>query len=122
MTIVLGVSSGSGGYLAIVLKILAFFVCAIVGGFLIYKFFSWYDKRHPHSRRIPIYALGVALIFAYAAEKFFGIADITGAYVAGIIVCSIKDSEYIAEKMDIASVRDTLQKPERSLTATTLGM
>ena len=36
----------------------------------------------------------------YIAEKYFGIADITGAYVAGIILCSIRDSEYIAEKMD----------------------
>ena len=40
---------------------------------------------------------------AYAAETYFGIADITGAYVAGIILCSIRDSEYIAEKMDISS-------------------
>ena len=30
-------------------------------------------------------------------------ADITGAYVAGIILCSIRDSSYIAEKMDINS-------------------
>ena len=29
--------------------------------------------------------------------------DITGAYVAGIILCSIRDSEYIAEKMDTNS-------------------
>ena len=40
---------------------------------------------------------------AYVAEKYFGIADITGAFVAGIILCSIKDSEYIAKKMDISS-------------------
>ena len=40
---------------------------------------------------------------AYIAEKYFGIADITGAYVAGIILCSIRDSSYIAEKMDINS-------------------
>ena len=40
---------------------------------------------------------------AYVAEVYFGIADITGAYVAGIILCSLKDSEYIAEKMDINS-------------------
>ena len=38
---------------------------------------------------------------AYIAEEWFGIADITGAYVAGIILCSIHDSAYIARKMDI---------------------
>ncbi len=40
---------------------------------------------------------------AYIAEKYFGIADITGAYVAGIILCSIDDSEYIARKADVSS-------------------
>nr|MCR5591438.1 cation:proton antiporter [Lachnospiraceae bacterium] len=40
---------------------------------------------------------------AYIAEEIFGIADITGAYVAGIILCSISDSDYIARKMDINS-------------------
>ncbi len=49
--------------------------------------------------------MGLALCFAmaYIAEKYFGIADITGAYVAGIILCSIRDSEYIAAKMDTNS-------------------
>ena len=57
----------------------------------------------PHTRRIPILGLALCLILSYCAEHFFGIADITGAYVAGIILCSCKDSDYIAEKMDINS-------------------
>ena len=36
-------------------------------------------------------------------KKYFGVADITGAYIAGIILCSIQDSSYIANKMDINS-------------------
>ncbi len=47
--------------------------------------------------------LALCLAMAYCAEHFFGIADITGAYVAGIILCSLRDSEYIAEKMDTNS-------------------
>lgn len=101
LTIVLGVSSGKGGYLMIILKTLLFFVCALVVGFLVYKLFKWYDKRHPHSHRIPIYALGVALVFAFCAEKFFGIADITGAYIAGIVLCNISDASYMESKIDI---------------------
>lgn len=103
LTIVLGVSSGKGGYFGIILKTLAFFICAIIVGFIVYKLFAWYDNRHPHSRRIPIYALGVALIFAYCAEKFFGIADITGAYIAGIVLCSLGDASYMESKIDINS-------------------
>lgn len=101
LTIVLGVSSGNGGYIEIILKTLAFFVCAFVVGFIVYKLFKWYDKRHPRSHRIPIYALGVALIFAYCAEKFFGIADITGAYIAGIVLCNLHDASYMESKIDI---------------------
>ncbi len=61
------------------------------------------DTRYPHTRRIPIAGLAFCLAMAYIAEKYFGIADITGAYVAGIILCSIRDSNYIAEKMDTNS-------------------
>ena len=50
LTVVLGVSAGTGDYLSVLLKTLLFFVCAVVFGFVIFKFFKWYDRRHPHSR------------------------------------------------------------------------
>ena len=59
--------------------------------------------KYEHRRRIPIFGLAFALIMSFVAEKFFGIADITGAYAAGIILSSIKDSDYVAQKMDISS-------------------
>ena len=40
---------------------------------------------------------------SYIAQHFFGVADITGAYIAGVILCSTKDSPYIARKMDVNS-------------------
>ncbi len=101
LTIVLGVSTGKGGYLSVLLNTILFFVCAFVVGFIVYRLFKWYDKRHPRSHRIPIYALGVAFIFAYCAEKFFGIADITGAYIAGIVLCNLHDASYMESKIDI---------------------
>ncbi len=48
-------------------------------------------------------SLALCFAMAYIAEKFFGVADITGAYCAGIILCSLDDSSYIARKMDINS-------------------
>lgn len=76
---------------------------SIIIGFISYKVFKKIDARYPHTRRIPIIGLAFCLLLAYIAEKYFGIADITGAYIAGIILCSIHDSEYIANKMDINS-------------------
>lgn len=87
----------------VVLNTVLFFVFAIGVGFLFYYLFKWLDERYPHQRRIPIFGLALCLSLSYIAECLFGIADITGAFVAGIILCSINDSNYIAEKMDIGS-------------------
>ena len=103
LTVVLGISTGKGNILLILLKTVLFFICAFIVGFAIYKLFSWYDKRHPKSHRMSIYALGVAFIFAFCAEQFFGIADITGAYIAGIVLCSLNDAEYMESKIDVSS-------------------
>lgn len=80
-----------------------FFIFSIGVGFVTYKLFQMIDKKYPHTRRIPIAGLALCFAMAYIAEDLFGIADITGAYVAGIILCSISDSDYIARKMDINS-------------------
>ena len=40
---------------------------------------------------------------AYIAEQYFGIADITGAYIAGIVLCSLEDASYIERRVDISS-------------------
>lgn len=103
LTFVIGMKSADVKPLSVVLKTVAFFAISIVGGVIAYKLFKKYDSLHPHTRRIPILGLAFCLFMAYCAEKFFGIADITGAYVAGIIMCNMRDSEYIAEKMDINS-------------------
>ena len=76
---------------------------AVIGGVIVNYLFKYFDKKYPHKRRIPIYGFALCLLLAYVAEEYFGIADITGAYVAGIILCNIRSSEYIVEKIDISS-------------------
>lgn len=98
-----GKSSGSSGIGKVLLQILLFFVFTIGVGILVYKLFKALDKRYPHKRRIPIFGLAFALIMSYLAESVFGIADITGAYAAGIVLSNMKDSEYVASKMDTSS-------------------
>ena len=80
-----------------------FFVFAVVLGYGIFKLFKMYDKKHRHTRRIPIIGLALCFGLSYVAEKFFGVADITGAFIAGVILSSLKDSDYISRKMDISS-------------------
>lgn len=103
LTFVIGFKNPDSKPMVVVRNVLLFFVCAICVGMLMYYVFKFIDKRHPHQRRVPILGLALCMFFAFAAEEFFGIADITGAYVAGLILCNLNDSEYIARKIDINS-------------------
>lgn len=103
LTFVIGLKTPDSSVGKVVINTVMFFAVSGIGGVIAYKLFKLFDAKYPHTRRIPIIGLALCLFMAYAAETFFGIADITGAYVAGIILCSIRDSDYIAEKMDINS-------------------
>lgn len=103
LTFVIGFKNPDSKPSTVVVNTILFFVLAVGVGFISYKIFKWIDKKYPHTRRIPIAGLAYCFIMSYVAEQYFGIADITGAYVAGIILCSINDSEYIERKIDINS-------------------
>lgn len=103
LTFVIGFKSPDSNPGLVVINTILFFIFSLVVGFISYKLFKVIDNRYPHTRRIPIAGLAYCFALSYIAEHYFGIADITGAYVAGIILCSIRDSEYIAQKMDINS-------------------
>lgn len=102
LTFVIGFKSADAKPLDVILKTLLFIVFSFVVGFVLYKLFKLLDKRFYHHRMIPIFGLALCFAMAYIAEKYFGIADITGAYIAGIILCNLRDAEYIAGKMDIS--------------------
>lgn len=103
LTFVIGFKNPDSNPAMVIVKTIAFFIVAIIGGFIVYKTFYFLDERYPHTRRIPIVSLAFCFALSYIAEKYFGIADITGAYVAGIVLCSLSDTEYIERKMDVSS-------------------
>lgn len=103
LTVVVGFKSPDSNPGKVVINTLLFFVLAVVAGFLFYFLFRKFDTLYPHTRRIPILGLAFCFAMSYIAERYFGIADITGAYVAGIVLCSLRDSGYIAQKMDTNS-------------------
>ncbi len=101
-TIVLSLGDESVSILSVFLRIGLFFVFAAITAIAfnyVFKRLSNYGKK----RRVPIYGMVFCLILAYVAEKFFGIADITGAYLAGIIISNVKQSDYILGKFEVMS-------------------
>ncbi len=103
LTFVIGMKNPDVNPAGVAFNTFAFMAFAFIGGFIIYKLFKAFDIRYEHTRRVAVIGLAFCFGMAYIAESVFGIADITGAYVAGIILCNIQDSNYIARKMDINS-------------------
>ena len=83
-------------------RIVAFFIFVLVVGLIMNKAFIKMDQLWHKHRRIAIYALAFAFLMSYIAGRFFGIADITGAYFAGIVMCSLSDTrDYVASKTNV---------------------
>ncbi len=86
------------------LKIAIYFVFVIIVIFLFYKLFNlWCSRTEVGLRRYSIAALVFCVLMAFVAEEYFGVADITGAYIAGIGVSMTKKEEYIASRINILS-------------------
>lgn len=103
LTFVIGFQSPDSHPGMVIVKTIAFFILAVAGGYVVFKLFLVLDKRYPHTRRIPIVSLAFCFALSYVAERYFGIADITGAYIAGIVLCNLSDNTYIERKVDVSS-------------------
>lgn len=100
LTIVSSLSGGQDSIALVLLKIVLFFVFSAVVSFLAHKFFCWLMALWPgrERRRYPVLAFVLCLLMAYCAEEFFGVADITGAYAAGLAVACTPKGTYIQSK------------------------
>lgn len=104
LTLVSGMTDPSVNLLSVIARIAAFFVVLVVVGLVMYRLFRAITREWSNHRRVAIYALSFCLIMAFVAEHYFGIADITGAYFAGLILCNLMEArEYINKKMNIVS-------------------
>ena len=87
----------------VLLKIVLFFVFVAVVGICFYKFFkNWTDEKQD-KRRFVIMAFVFCLLLAYIAEEFFGVADITGAFIAGLIISNTMKKMYITHRFETMS-------------------
>lgn len=88
----------------VLFKIAAFFVAIGLGGYLIHILFKkWVTGYKRDLRRFVIIAFVICLIFSYVAEEFFGVADITGAFFAGLIITKTTKTNYIAARFSTLS-------------------
>lgn len=104
LTIITSLADSSVNVAMVFLKILGFFVFVGVGGYLIHILFEkWVRGYERDLQRFVIIAFVICLIFSYCAEEFFGVADITGAFFAGLIITKTTHTNYISRRFGILS-------------------
>ena len=88
----------------VLMKIAGFFIFAIIVGFISYKIFkAWSNYENRDRRRFIIASFVFCLLLAYVSEEVFGVADITGAFIAGLVLSNIDRKEFISNRLNIVS-------------------
>ena len=101
-----GGEGGQGGpsIWMVLLKIVLFFIFAFVVAFGVGKlYYKWTNVEHEPYRRYGIIAFAFCLLFAFCSEYFFNVADITGAYVAGLAISVSPKIQYISKRFETVS-------------------
>lgn len=88
----------------VLIKIVLYFVLILIL-FMVTSRLEFAIEKNDHKRRVAIFAIAFCFILAYVSEIGFGIADITGAYFAGVMLCQSKIRDYVDVKIhDVSTV------------------
>lgn len=102
LTIVTSLKDTSVSPASVMIKILLYFllIAVLVAVLMaIRKYLNMADEN----RRVVIFSVAFCFALAYISEEFFGIADITGAYFAGLMLCTLKIGPFVARRCEIPS-------------------
>lgn len=86
--------------IVVIVNMAIFFLISWGISHLVRLFFNYLGQKYPHHIRIPIYSLAFCFLWAFVAQAFFQIADITGGYVAGLILSATSPKEYIDHRAE----------------------
>ena len=104
LTIVTSFNDASVSVILVLIKIILFFILSGISGYLFYKCFDKFVNRYNSDmRRFIIAAFVFCLLLSFVAERFFGVADITGAFIAGLVLSNNKETSYINARFETLS-------------------
>lgn len=104
LTVITSCADPSISLTVVLFKILAFFAFCGVVAYLFIKFVRpWMNSYRTDLRRFSVLSFVFCLFMAYCAEEWFGVSDITGAFVAGLILSGTKRTPYIISRFDTVS-------------------
>lgn len=104
LTIITSFSDDSVNIIFVLIKIVLFFIFAVLTGVGMYLLYKWMNKSTKRdSRRHVIIAFVYCLVAAFCAEVLFGVADITGAYIAGLVLSMTNRKKYLQNRFSTLS-------------------
>lgn len=104
LTMVTSMADPTVNIVDVVALIALFFVLLGFVALLFSRFFNaLIHKFQQDMRRFAILAFVFCLLLSYSAERFFGVADITGAFFAGLIISNTQRTKYIASRFETLS-------------------
>lgn len=99
LTVISGLSGGNMNLGTVLLKIVGFIALSAVCGFIFHHIFQhWMNMASWNRKRFAVVGLAFGFLYAYVAEAIFGVADITGAYLAGLILSTTSRATFIEAK------------------------
>lgn len=102
LSIVLAMAGQGGDPLVSIARLVLFFPVALIGGrVIVAPLVHWIHKHHAREAGFAL-IFALVLIYAWAAEALGGLAAITGAYIAGVLVARLPEAREAA--VDSASV------------------
>ena len=104
LTITTSLADPSINVIIVLAKIVMFFIFAGFAGYLFHWAFIKLDERYQRDlRRFVIIAFVFCLLLSFSAEEFFGVADITGAFIAGLVISDSNRSNYLNSRFETLS-------------------
>lgn len=104
LTITTSLADPSINVIIVLAKIVMFFIFAGFSGYLFHWAFIKLDERYQRDlRRFVIIAFVFCLLLSFCAEEFFGVADITGAFIAGLVISDSNRSKYLNSRFETLS-------------------
>ena len=91
--VVLGVTGQGESVGFTLLRLVLFFPAAILlGRFALTRLLDWISRHHAREAGMAL-VLAVVLVYSWAAEAWGGLAGITGAYVAGVLISRLPEAK-----------------------------
>ena len=104
LTIITSLSGTGTNLWVVLLKIVVFFATSVVMWIVLHRAVEWWFARYNRDkRRFVVLSFAFCLMYAYLAEELFGVADITGAYIAGLIFANTPRVAYLQDRFETLS-------------------